>query len=117
MRTDTAPLVVGPGVAPSPPASVQDVMKYGLSHWTVLAENDHARVLRFAPEKGVKTPVHSHPSTALYVVKGGRVRITMLDGSTQEKEYKPGAAFVRAAETHSDEAVDAVELILVELKN
>ena len=117
MRTDTAPLVAGPLVPPSPPTSVQDVMQYGLSHWTVLTENDQARVLRFAPEKGVKTPVHSHPSTVLYVVKGGRVRITMLDGSTQEKEYKPGAAFVRAAETHSDEAVDAVELILVELKN
>ena len=117
MRTDTAPLVAGPVVAPSPSASVQDVMKYGLSHWTVLAENDQARVLRFAPEKGVKTPVHSHPSTVLYVVKGGRVRITMPDGSTYEKEYKPGAAFVRAAETHCDEAVDAVELILVEMKH
>ena len=117
MRTDTSPLVAGPRVAPSPPAAAQDVMKHGLSHWTVLAENEQARVLRFAPEKGVKTPFHSHPSTVLYVVKGGRVRITMLDGSTQEKEYKPGAAFVRAAETHSDEAVDAVELILVELKN
>jgi len=96
--------------------SAQDVMKYGLKQWTVLAENADVRVLRYAPEKGVRTPLHSHPSTVLYVVKGGKIRITMPDGSTRDREYKSGAALVRAAETHSDEAIDDVEFILVELK-
>jgi quercetin dioxygenase-like cupin family protein len=116
MRTVVAPLVAGLLVPLSPPASAQDVMKYGLSHWTVLAENDEARVLRYAPEKGVKTPVHSHPSTVVYVVKGGRIRITMPDGSTQDRDLRSGSALVRAAETHSDEAIDDLEFILVELK-
>lgn len=34
----------------------------------------------------------------------------------QARKYQSGAAPVRAAETHSDEAVDAVDLVLAELK-
>jgi len=94
----------------------QDVMKYDLKQWTVMAENDEARVLKYAPEKGARTPVHSHPSTVVYVVKGGKVKTTMPDGSAQDREFKTGTAFLRAAETHSDEALDDVEIIFVELK-
>lgn len=116
VRKIIAPLAGGLLLLLSSLVFAQDVMKYALKHWTVLAENDDVRVLRYAPEKGAKTPVHSHPSTVLYVVKGGKLRMTMPDGSTRDKEYEAGAALVRAAETHSDEAVDDVELILVELK-
>lgn len=116
VRKIIAPLAGGLLLLLSSLVFAQDVMKYALKHWTVLAENDDVRVLRYAPEKGAKTPVHSHPSTVLYVVKGGKLRMTMPDGSTRDKEYESGGALVRAAETHSDEAVDDVELILVELK-
>ncbi len=97
-------------------ASAQDVMKYGLRHWTVLAESPEVRVLRFAPAKGMKTPIHSHPATVVYVARGGKVRITLPDGSVHEKVYASDTALVRGAETHSDEALDDLELILVELK-
>ena len=97
----------------SPP---QDVMRYGLEQWTVLAENDQVRVLRFAPKKGAATPMHSHPATVVYVVKGGWVRITLPDGRAEDREYRAGTAFLRAAETHCDEALDDLECILVELK-
>jgi len=49
----------------------QDAMKYGVKHLTVLAEDQKVRVLRYAPSKGDKTPMHSHPSTVVYVLKGG----------------------------------------------
>jgi quercetin dioxygenase-like cupin family protein len=91
-------------------------MKYGLEQWTVLAENDLARVLRFAPKKGAATPIHSHPATVVYVVKGGLVRIITPEGGAQDKEYRTGTAFIRAAETHSDEALDDLDCVLVELK-
>jgi quercetin dioxygenase-like cupin family protein len=94
----------------------QDAMQYGLKHLTVLAEDQKVRVLKYAPHKGDKTPVHSHPSTVVYVLKGGRVKYTMPDGSTTVSELKTGAALIRPPVTHSDEALDDVEVILIEIK-
>ncbi|MEO8006269.1 MAG: hypothetical protein ABI771_15245 [Betaproteobacteria bacterium] len=94
----------------------QDAMQYGLKHLKVLAEDDNVRVLKYAPTKGDKTPVHSHPATIVYVIKGGRVRFTMPDGSTRDVELKTGDALLRPPVTHEDEALDDVEAVLVELK-
>ncbi|MGO9038422.1 MAG: hypothetical protein ACLPX1_09420 [Steroidobacteraceae bacterium] len=94
----------------------QDAMQYGVKHLTVLAEDQKVRVLRYAPHKGDKTPIHSHPSTVVYVLKGGRVKYTMPDGSTKISELKTGEALIRPPVTHADEALDDVETILVEIK-
>src|SRR5580692_1692010 len=81
----------------------QDAMRYGVKHLTVLAENQKVRVLRYAPKKGDKTPIHSHPSTVVYVLKGGRVKYTMPDGSTSISELKTGETLLRPPVTHADE--------------
>lgn len=94
----------------------QDAMKYRVKHLTVLAEDQKVRVLRYAPSKGDKTPMHSHPSTVVYVVKGGLVKYTMPDGSTKVVELKTGEALIRPPVTHADEALNNVEAILVEIK-
>jgi quercetin dioxygenase-like cupin family protein len=94
----------------------QDAMQYGLKHLTVLAEDQKVRVLRYAPKKGDKTPIHSHPSSVVYVVKGGRVKYTLPDGSTKIVELKTGETLLRPPVTHTDEALDDVEAILIELK-
>jgi beta-alanine degradation protein BauB len=94
----------------------QDAMQYGLKHLTVLAEDQKVRVLRYSPKKGDKTPIHSHPSTVVYVVKGGRVKYTMPDGSTKVTELKTGEVLLRPPVTHTDDALDDVEAILIELK-
>lgn len=94
----------------------QDAMKYGVKHLTVLSEDQKVRVLRYAPFKGDKTPMHSHPSAVVYVVKGGRVKYSMPDGSIKIVTLKTGEALIRPPVTHSDEALDDVEAILVEIK-
>jgi beta-alanine degradation protein BauB len=94
----------------------QDIMQYHLKNMQVLAEDDKARVLKYSPKKGDKTPLHSHPSTVVYVIKGGKLKYTMPDGSTKVSELKTGEALLRAPVTHSDEALDDVEVILIELK-
>jgi quercetin dioxygenase-like cupin family protein len=91
-------------------------LKYGVKHLTVLAEDQKVRVLRYAPSKGDKTPMHSHPQAVVYVVKGGKVKYTMPDGSTKVAELKTGEALIRPPVTHADEALDDVEAILVEIK-
>jgi quercetin dioxygenase-like cupin family protein len=94
----------------------QDAMQYGVKHLTVLAEDQKVRVLRYAPHKGDKTPMHSHPASVVYVLKGGRVKYTLPDGSTKVGELKTGEALIRPPITHADEALDDVESILIELK-
>ncbi len=98
------------------PLFAQDPMQYGVKHITVLAEDDKVRVLRFAPAKGDKTPIHSHPEMVVYVIKGGRIRLTLPDGTSSVAELKTGEVILRAPVTHSDEALDDLEAILVELK-
>jgi quercetin dioxygenase-like cupin family protein len=94
----------------------QDVMQSSPRQLKVLAEDDSVRVLRFAPRKGEMTPMHSHPETVVYVVKGGRIRLTLPDGSSSVVELKTGETQLRAPVTHSDEALDDMEVILVEVK-
>jgi len=60
--------------------------------------------------------MHSHPSTVVYVIKGGRVRYTFPDGTTTVAELKTGEALIRPPVIHADEALDEVEAILTEIK-
>lgn len=95
----------------------QDAMRYGVRHLKILAEDDRVRVLEYSPVKGERTPMHSHPSTVVYVLQGGRVQYTMPDGSVQVSQLLAGQAVLRPPVTHADEALDAVKAILIELKN
>jgi hypothetical protein len=52
----------------------------------------------------------------VYVLKGGRVKYTLPDGSTKISELKTGETLLRPPVTHSDEALDDVDSILIELK-
>ena len=98
-------------------AWAQDAMQYGLKHLRVLAEDGKVRVLKYTPQAGDRTPAHSHPATVLYVIKGGKVRITMPDGSSAVGELKTGDALLRAPVTHADEALDDLEVVLIEIKD
>jgi quercetin dioxygenase-like cupin family protein len=98
------------------PALAQDVMRYHVRHITVLAEDGGTRVLRYAAKAGDKTPMHSHPASVVYVIKGGRVKITLPDGSVTIATLKTGTASIRPPVIHADEALDDVEMILVEMK-
>jgi len=104
-------LLASPSLLPA-----QDAMQYGLKHLRLLAEDNKVRVLRYSPARGDKTPVHSHPATVVYVIRGGRVRYTMPDGSHRDVELKTGDTLLRPPVTHSDEALDDFEVVLIELK-
>jgi len=104
------------GAAVCCPLIAQDAMQYGLKFQNVVAENDKVRVVHYTPQPGDKTPVHSHPNYVVYVVKGGKVKYTLPDGTTTVSDLKTGAVYLKGPVTHSDEALDAVETIIVELK-
>ena len=93
----------------------QDAMQYGVKHLKVLAEDDKVRVLEYSPKKGDKTPIHSHPYSVVYVLKGGMVKYTTPDGSTKISDLRTGETLLRPPVTHSDEALDDVDTILIEI--
>jgi quercetin dioxygenase-like cupin family protein len=97
-------------------ASAQDAMKFGVKHLRLLAEDDKVRVLHFTPHRGDKTPIHSHPATVLYVIKGGKIKTTLPDGSSSITDLVAGKAILRPPVVHEDEALDDLDVILVELK-
>jgi quercetin dioxygenase-like cupin family protein len=98
-------------------AFAQDVMQQRLPFLKVVADDDKVRVLRYAPAAGDKSAMHSHPEAVVVVLKGGRVRYTLPDGTQKVTELKAGDAMIRPPVTHRDEAIDPVESILVELKH
>jgi len=51
-----------------------------------------------------------------YVGHDTSATVVMPDGSTKISELKTGEALIRPPVTHSDEALDDVEAILVEIK-
>ena len=98
-------------------AFAQDVMQQRLPFVKVVAEDDNVRVLRYAPAAGDQSAMHSHPESVVVVLKGGRVRYTLPDGTQKVIELKAGDAMIRPPVTHRDQAIDPVEAILVELKH
>jgi mannose-6-phosphate isomerase-like protein (cupin superfamily) len=62
--------------------------------------------------------MHSHPDHVLYIVKGGRMKITVPDGSSQEIDLKDGQAMWMTAGQHVVENLSETEAvnIVIELK-
>ena len=60
--------------------------------------------------------MHSHPAYVVYIVKAGKSRFTLADGTTFERNPKDGEAFIVSPVTHSEECLEDQLAILVELK-
>ena len=97
------------------PVLGQDAMQYHVRQLKIVAQDSKVRVLNYAPHKGEKTPMHSHPYSVVYVIKGGKVKFTLPDGTTQIVTLNTGETLLRPPVTHSDEALDDVEAILIEV--
>jgi quercetin dioxygenase-like cupin family protein len=101
----TGIIVLGVFIALSAePAMAQDVMSYHVRHITLLAEDANTRVLRYAARTGDKTLMHSHPASVVYVLKGGRVKITGADGAVTIATLKTGTVLLRPPVTQAGEA-------------
>lgn len=63
-------------------ASGQDPVKVDPTHYRVLFENAHMRVLETRDRPGDKEPMHSHPSFMTYTTGPVKTKFTLPDGST-----------------------------------
>ena len=81
-----------------------------------LKEDAKVRVIEFTAKKGDKPPMHSHPAYIVYLVKGGKSRFTLPNGTSFERDPKDGEAIINPPLTHSEECLADQIAILVEFK-
>ena len=80
-------------------------------------ENDRVRVLQVQLRPGDKAAMHYHPEHVVYVVKGGKAKLTS-SGKTDVLEMKNGQAMFLKAQSHETENTGKtdLDLLVVELK-
>ena len=100
------------------PVLGQDAMQYHVRQLKIVAQDSKVRVLNYAPHKGEKTPMHSHPNLVVYSLTGGTIKSTTADGKTTIVTTKAGQVGWRDAQTHISENVGKTEIhaLGIELK-
>ncbi len=109
-------IIAGFALLASIGSSAQDVVQVGGDSHKVLLENAQVRVLAVKIKPGEKVPMHSHPASVSYVLTDGKLRITLADGKTVDKEPKAGAATWSDAVTHAVENTGTSDFSQVQIE-
>ena len=95
----------------------QDPLKAAKNAYKFVMENDRVRVLQVQLKPGDKAVMHYHPDHVVYVLKGGRAKMTS-SGKTDVLDMKAGQAIFLKAQSHEAENTGKtdLDLLVVELK-
>ena len=69
-----------------------DAVKADPDHYTVEFENDRVRIIRIKYGAGEKSVMHTHGPHVSIIVSGGKFRMTLPDGSSEEAMNEAGTA-------------------------
>jgi quercetin dioxygenase-like cupin family protein len=96
----------------------QDAEKVSPKIVKLKLENERVRVLETVSHPGDTEGMHSHPANIVYVIAGGKLRITTPDGKSKDVEFKTGATLWREPVTHAAVNIGTTVLhaIIVELR-
>lgn len=99
-------------------AAEDDPVKLMPKSYRVALDNHQVRVLRVWLKPGMKTPMHNHPDSVVYVVTGGLVRFTDDKGKSTTTRLRSGQILWRNDEDHIVQNVGkrTVEVLQIELK-
>jgi len=80
-------------------------------------ENDRVRLFDVTFRIGDKAVMHHHPDHVVYVLEGGKMKLTS-EGKTDILDLKDGDAMFLNAQSHEAENIgqSTLELLVVELK-
>ncbi len=97
--------------------NVRDPLEVASNVYKFIMENERVRVLNPTFQPGDKAIMHHHPDHVIYVLKGGKAKLTS-EGKTDVLDLETGKAVFLSAQTH--EAVNVgstvLDLLVVELK-
>ena len=94
-----------------------DPLNVGKNAYKLVMENDRVRVLDLFLKQGDKVAMHHHPDHLIYVLNGGKAKITS-SGKTDVMDMKNGQALFLKAQSHDAENTGKTDLhlLVVELK-
>ena len=92
-------------------------MKVAKNVYKLVMENDRVRVLDLFLKPGDKAAMHYHPDHVVYVLNGGKAKLTS-SGKTDGMDMKSGQAIFLKALSHDAENTGKTDLhlLVVELK-
>ncbi len=117
----TSKFNLGFGVAlaiAAPAASAAQDRTVVIPETKVLLNNDCVRVQYHDVAVGKRTPMHSHPSYIVYVLKPFKARVRLADGTQRISRRKAGEAYWNKPITHSVENIGKGDIhnLIVEIK-
>ena len=106
------------GAPPAPQRPANDVIAADPDVHHVLFENPQVRVFEGRASHGRRSPMHSHPPTALVSLDWLRLKLTQPDGKTSIHDFSPGQVlWVGNGGEHSWEAIAGnARVIAIEVK-
>jgi quercetin dioxygenase-like cupin family protein len=111
--------VVLPAILIAAQAFPPDAVAADPARYSVLHENDLARLIRVKYPRGAKSVMHSHPAGCAIFYKNAKFKMTMPTGESQTVEFRPGDVSCSDAYSHLPENVGTgdTEFVLLHLKN
>jgi quercetin dioxygenase-like cupin family protein len=96
----------------------QDPVNVDAGHYKVLFENATVRALKIDYAAGAKSPMHRHPDAIVVPLKSSKVRFTMPDGTSEERDLASESALYTPAATHSPTnlGTEPIDAVLIEFK-
>ncbi len=100
-------------------ALAQDPVKVDSAHYKLVLENESVRVLRIAYPAGAKSQMHQHPDAMVIPLADAKVRFTMADGKSEDRDMANESAMYTPAVTHSPANIGAgpIDGLLIEFKS
>lgn len=94
-----------------------DPMSVASNVYTFLMENEKVRVLKVTFKPKDKAVMHYHPDHVVYVLKGGKLKITTKEKSDILELKDNQTIFLKAQHHEAENVGDTVlDLLVVELK-
>ena len=97
--------------------NMPDPLEVASNVYKLKMENDRVRLFDVTFEPGDKAVMHQHPDHVVYVLMGGKMKLTSM-GKTDILDLQEGDAIFLKAQSHEAENIgqSTLELLVVELK-
>jgi len=105
-------------VATGEVAMSDDAVSMAPEVYSIVFENERARVLDVRADPGNGSPMHSHPNSVMYAVSDAHIVVTSPDGKKHHVDAPAGTTFWNSAMEHAVQNVGntPVHFVRIELK-
>ena len=94
-----------------------DPVEVSPNEYRTVLEQNGIRLVEMVIPPGASDTEHSHPTETVYFIAGGKLRIHLPDGASQDLEVPDGFAMQHEAWTHRVENIGEAEIRAVIFEN